>query len=319
MSGLNLKKSLFSAVRTAVGMTSVFSGAQKNVSPDFPFESKYVELLDSRMHYVEEGSGDPVLFIHGNPSSSYLWRNIIPYVSPHGRAIAVDLIGMGQSGRPDMDYRFVDHARYLEAFIEKMDLKNVTLVIHDVGAGLGFHYAMRHQSNVKGIAFMDGTVAPLTSETMGFGERQMFKIFRDPKGGPQWVMEDNFFMELAVPLLTNRSLTSEEMDHYRAPWRDKKDRKVLLMWPNQVPLDGQPEDTQKIVQEYRAQLEQSKIPKLLLWGSDGVTITPARVEPLVKAFPNTEAEYIGKAKHFLQEDQPHNIGTALAKWIQKIS
>jgi hypothetical protein len=130
------------------------------ISAEFPFESHYVEVLGSKMHYIDEGEGGPILFIHGNPTSSYLWRNIIPYVSDDGRVIAVDLIGMGKSDKPDIDYRFVDHAKYLEGFIEELELKNVTLVIHDWGSGLGFNYAMQHEDNIKGIAFMEAIIMP---------------------------------------------------------------------------------------------------------------------------------------------------------------
>jgi alpha/beta hydrolase fold len=135
---------------------------EQNISAEFPFESNYVEVLGSQMHYIDKGEGDPILFIHGNPTSSYLWRNIIPYVEPYGRAIAVDLIGMGKSDKPDIGYRFVDHAKYLEAFIEKLDLNNITLVIHDWGSALGFNYAMQNEDNVKSIAFMEAFLMPLT-------------------------------------------------------------------------------------------------------------------------------------------------------------
>jgi haloalkane dehalogenase len=137
---------------------------EQNISAEFPFESNYVEVLGSQMHYIDEGEGDPILFIHGNPTSSYLWRNIIPYVEPYGRAIAVDLIGMGKSDKPDIGYRFVDHAKYLEAFIEKLDLKNITLVVHDWGSALGFNYAMQNEDNIKGIAFMEAFLMPFNME-----------------------------------------------------------------------------------------------------------------------------------------------------------
>ncbi len=158
---------------------------QKEISPAFPFQSKFVDVLGSRMHYVEEGAGDPVLFLHGNPTSSYLWRNVIPHVSPLGRCIAPDLIGMGKSDKPDIGYGFFDHSRYVEGFIEALGLQNITLVIHDWGSALGFHYARRHEGNVKGIAFMEAIVRPVTWDEWPEQARQMFQAFRTPGVGEQ--------------------------------------------------------------------------------------------------------------------------------------
>ena len=154
--------------------------ATKAISANVPFESKYLEVHGSKIHYVDEGSGDPILFIHGNPSSSYIWRNIIPYLVPHGRCIALDPIGMGKSDKPDLEYRFFDHLKYVEGFIEKLDLSNLTLVIHDWGSGLGFHYAMRHESNVKGIAFMEAMVKPYTWGHFPTTQKIGLSMFRTP-------------------------------------------------------------------------------------------------------------------------------------------
>src|SRR5437867_11913028 len=172
---------------------------QREISPSFPYESKYIDVLGSRMHYVEEGSGDPVLFLHGNPTSSYLWRNIIPHISPIGRCIAPDLIGMGKSDKPDLDYGFFDHARYVEGFIETLGLRNITLVIHDWGSALGFHYARRHGGNVKGIAFMEAIVRPVTWDEWPEQALQMFQAFRTPGTGEQMIMEQNMFVEAVLP------------------------------------------------------------------------------------------------------------------------
>ncbi len=143
-----------------------------DISANFPYQSNYIEVHGSSIHYVEEGAGQPILFLHGNPTSSYLWRNIIPHVASLGRCIAPDLIGMGRSDKPDIDYRFVDHANYVEEFIEKMDLQDITLVVHDWGSALGFHYAMRHESNVRGLAFMEAILAPVPSWEMRPGFMQ---------------------------------------------------------------------------------------------------------------------------------------------------
>lgn len=214
-----------------------FSGTQKRVSSEFPYESKYIEVLGSKMHYVEKGEGDPILFIHGAPTSSYLWRNILPHAAPFGRAIAIDLIGMGKSGKPDLEYKFTDHVRYLEEFIKKMELKNVTLVIHDWGSALGFHYAMRNVENVKGIAFMEAMVTPMSIDDFGMMEQFMFNKFRDPVKGPEWIIEDNFFIETALPHFAGREMTEAELNIYAAPYLIEKDRKPLLMWTQELPLD----------------------------------------------------------------------------------
>ena len=154
--------------------------ASKSISPDFPFESKYLDVHGSKMHYIDEGEGDPILFLHGNPTSNYLWRNIIPYLTPHARVIAPDLIGMGKSDKPDISYNFFDHTKYLEGFIEKLELTNVTLVLHDWGSGLGFHYGMRHENNLKGIAFMESMIKPLKWEDLSPSNKVGFRLFRAP-------------------------------------------------------------------------------------------------------------------------------------------
>src|SRR3989304_1037700 len=172
----------------------------KDISADFPFKSKYIEIQGSKIHYVEEGAGDPILFLHGNPTSSYLWWNIIPYLTPYGHTIAMDLIGMGKSDKPDIEYRFFDHVKYVEGFIEKMGLRNVTLVIHDWGGALGFYYAMRHENNVKGLAFMEAILMPVpTWDEFPADFRQVFQAFRTPQVGWDMIVNQNMFVEKVLP------------------------------------------------------------------------------------------------------------------------
>ena len=245
----------------------------ETISSEFPYESKYAEVHGSKMHYIEEGSGDPILFIHGNPTSSYLWRNIIPYVKPHGRAIALDLIGMGKSDKPDIEYRFVDHARYVEGFIDKLNLKNnITLVIHDWGSGLGFDYAMRHSESIKGIAFMEAVTRTMSWKDTSMMERFIFKRFRHPKKGPRMIVKNNFFVKRFVPMAIVRKLSDEEKRNYEEPYQDEKSRKPILVWPNEIPLDGHPADTHKIISDYHEKLKTSQIPKLLLWATPGMIV-----------------------------------------------
>src|SRR5713226_9229742 len=223
---------------------------QREISAAFPYESKFVEVLGSKMHYVEEGSGDPVLFLHGNPTSSYLWRNVIPHVSSLGRCIVLDLIGMGKSDKPAIEYRFVDHARYVDGFIEALGLRNITLVIHDWGSALGFHYARRNEGNVKGIAFMEAIVRPLTWGEWPEQAKGMFQAFRTPGTGEQMIMDNNMFVEATLPGAMLRKLSDEEMNHYREPYPDRESRLPLWRWPNEIPIDGEPADVHDIVQAY---------------------------------------------------------------------
>jgi haloalkane dehalogenase len=244
---------------------------EQNISAEFTFESNYLEVLGSQMHYIDEGEGDTILFIHGNPTSSYLWRNIIPYVEPYGRAIAVDLIGMGKSDKPDIGYRFVDHAKYLEAFIEKLDLNNITLVVHDWGSALGFNYAMQNEDNVKGIAFMEAFLMPLTWNGFPENVKEIFQTIRTPESGYDLIVNKNFFVEQLLPNAILRNLTEEEMNQYREPFKTVESRKPTWVWPNEIPIDGKPADVHKIVTDYNQWLQETELPKLLFYAYPGVS------------------------------------------------
>jgi haloalkane dehalogenase len=272
------------------------------------------------MHYIDEGSGDPILFLHGNPTSSYLWRNVIPHLQSHGRAIAVDLIGMGKSEKPDLDYRFVDHAKYVEGFINALKLANITLVIHDWGSGLGFDYAMRNPERIKGIAFMEAITRTMSWKDTNLMERFIFKRFRHPKKGPKMIMKNNFFVEKFLPMAIARKLSDEEKEHYKEPFIEEGDRKPVWVWPNEIPFDGQPADTHSIIQSYHEKLKSSPIPKLLLWAEPGMIIKGKKAaEEIKNTFANTETFFVGKGKHYLQEDHPRVIGKAIADWYTRIS
>ena len=290
---------------------------EQNISAAFPFRSNYVEVLGSRMHYIDEGEGDPILFIHGNPTSSYLWRNIIPYVEPYGRAIAVDLIGMGKSDKPDIDYRFVDHARYLESFIEKLDLKNITLVVHDWGSALGFNYAMRHEDNVKGIAFMEAFLMPLTWSEFPENVKGIFQTIRTPGSGYDLIVNKNFFVEKLLPDAILRNLTQEEMNQYREPFKTVESRKPVLVWPNEIPIDGKPPDVHKIVSDYNLWLQETELPKLFFYANPGGLISASIVDWSTANLKNLQTVDLGQGIHYLQEDHPEAIGKALANWIQE--
>jgi haloalkane dehalogenase len=288
----------------------------QQISAAFPFESRFVEVQGSRMHYVEEGSGDPVLFLHGNPTSSYLWRNVIPHVSPLARCIAPDFIGMGKSDKPDIEYRFFDHSRYVEGFIEALGLRNITFVVHDWGSALAFHYARRHEENVKGLAFMEAIVRPVTWDEWPEQARQMFQAFRTPDVGENMIINQNMFVEAVLPGAILRNLSAEEMDRYREPYLDPPSRKPTWRWPNEIPIDGEPADVVEAAQAYSEWLGKSDLPKLLLYAKPGAIMREPLIEWCRKNVRNLKTVDIGAGAHFVQEDRPHEIGEAIAEWYK---
>jgi len=288
------------------------------ISPDYPFESRYTDILGSKIHYIEKGEGQPFLFLHGNPTWSYLWRNIIPHVKPLGRAIAVDLIGMGKSDKPDIDYRYSTHIKYINEFIRLLDLKNIVLVIHDWGSGIGFNYAMNNETNVKGIVFMEAVIRPMYWKEFPLLPKFLFKRFRHPTKGPKMIVKNNFFVERVLPNFLVRKLTKEEMDHYREPYIEESSRKPVLVWPNEIPIDDFPADNTEIVKKYYEKLKQSDIPKLLFWAKPGAILKEKKVNIIKREFKNLQDVYVGKGKHYLQEDHPEKIGKSIVNWFQSL-
>jgi len=274
------------------------------ISAEFLFESKYLNVKGSKMHYIDEGEGDPILFLHGNPTSSYLWRNVIPHLEGQARLIAPDLIGMGKSDKPNIDYTYDDHYAYLEAFIEKLGLKNVTLVIHDWGSALGFRYAHTHVDNIKGITFMEAIVKPMRWSEMPGDMRTPFKMMRTPYVG--WVMISvmNMFVNKMIPDTIKRTLNAEEMAYYRAPYPTIKSRKPVRVWPQQIPINGKPKRNHELIESYSQWLQNSNIPKLCLYSHPGAIINAEHVQWIEKKIPNTKMVDIGEGIHFVQEDNP---------------
>ncbi len=289
------------------------------ISADFPYTSHYAEVHGSQIHYVEEGSGDPILFLHGNPTSSYLWRNIMPHLHAHGRCIAMDLIGMGKSDKPDLEYSFFDHVKYVEGFIEKLGLKNITLVIHDWGSALGFHYAMRNEANIKALAFMEAIMMPIPSwDVFPQDFKQTFQAFRTPEVGWDMIVNNHMFVEQILPGAVVRTLTEAEMDYYRAPYTDPPTRKPLWRWPNEIPIAGEPANVVAAVEEYNRQLQQSSLPKLLFCSTPGALVPAPLVEWCQHHLPNLKVVDIGPGIHFIQEDNPQLIGIELANWYSSL-
>lgn len=296
--------------------------AAEAISPDYPFAPHYVDVLGSRMHYIEQGTGDPILLLHGNPTWSYTWRNIIPHLSPLGRCIAPDLIGYGRSDKPRIEYRWVDHVRYLEGFIQAMGLRDITLVLHDQGSGLGFHYAMRHESNVRAIAFFEAIVRPYPWEKFSTPEfREIFRRFRTGGvGGEGWQMlvEQNMFIEQLLPQAAGRPLTEQEMSFYREPFRDPGSRVPVWRFPRETPIGGEPPDVWQAVTTYSERLQASRLPKLMLYATPGALLTSEHVAWCQQNIRNLESVHLGAGSHFLQESSPHRIGREVAAWLHRL-
>ena len=283
------------------------------------YEKKSKMIHGKRMAYIDEGEGDPIVFLHGNPTSSFLWRNIMPHLEGRGRLIAPDLIGMGDSEKLDHSgpdsYTFVEHRKYLFALLEALDVHlNVTLVIHDWGSALGFHWAQEYPEKIKGIAFMEAIVAPIQNwEGFPKASRKVFQGFRSD-AGEDMVLNRNIFVEAVLPGSILRDLTEAEMTEYRRPFLNPgEDRRPTLTWPRQIPIAGEPEDVVEIAGAYSQWLSQCDVPKLFVNAEPGALIA-GPVRDLVRAWPNlTEVTVAGS--HFIQEDSPDEIGEAIAAWL----
>ena len=287
-------------------------------------EKKFAEVNRRRMAYVETGDpdGDPIVFLHGNPTSSYLWRNIIPYAERFGRCVAPDLIGMGDSEKlPDSGperYRFVEHREYLHALLAQLDVtRNVTLVIHDWGSALGFDWANRNRDAVKGIAYMEAIVKSRSWDDFPERARPAFEGFRSP-AGEKMVLEENFFVERMLPGSILRDLTDEEMTEYRRPFAEPgESRRPTLTWPRQIPIDGEPADVTAIVDAFAAWIATAAFPKLFINAEPGAILGEGESRDFCRSWVN-QTEVTVKGSHFIQEDSPDEIGRALADWLGTI-
>ena len=274
-----------------------------------------VEVLGERMAYVDAGQGRPVLFLHGNPTSSYLWRNVIPHVMPHARCIAPDLIGMGNSGKPEIAYRVEDHARFLSGFIDALGLEEVVLIGHDWGSALGLDWARRHEARVRGLALMEFITPIPTWLDMGERGAEFFRAFRDPERGRGLLINDNVFIEQLLPASVLRKLTGEEMDTYRRPFLDPATREPIYRFPNELPIAGAPLDVWAMASAYQAWLLETEIPKLLFWAEPGALVSPKRAAWWSAKLRCCRTVALGQGLHYLQEDHPDRIGREVAAWL----
>jgi haloalkane dehalogenase len=294
------------------------------IPPASPHPKKRRRVLGREMAYVEVGQGDPIVLLHGNPTSSYLWRNVLPYLQPLGRCIAPDLIGMGDSDKlPDSgpsSYRFVEHRRYLDALLDALDVRErVTFVIHDWGSALGFDWANRHREAVKGIAYMEAIVRPQGWDHWDvMNMRPFLQALRSEKGEAM-VLQDNFFIEKILPGAVLRTLSAEEMAEYRRPFAEPGEgRRPTLTWPRQIPIEGEPADVTAIVAAYADWLSTSDVPKLFIKAEPGALLGGGANLNTVRAWPmQTEVKVAGV--HFVQEDSPDEIGRAISDWMRTLS
>jgi len=288
------------------------------ISPDERHPKKSVGVRGRRMAYVEVGEGDPIVFLHGNPTSSYLWRNVIPHLAARGRCIAPDLIGMGDSEKLDGSgpgrYRFVEHREYLDGLLAALGVGDrVVLVVHDWGSALGFDWANRHRSAVRGIAYMEAIVKPLTWDEWPPPVKPVFQALRSP-AGEKMILEQNVFVEQILPGAVLRPLSDAEMAVYRRPFAvPGESRRPTLSWPREIPVDGQPADVAEIVRSYGEWLSTAAVPKLFVDAEPGAILRGAARE-LCRSWPN-QTEVRVKGVHFVQEDSPDEIGRAIAEWL----
>jgi len=284
-----------------------------------PYARKRAAVLDTELAYVEAGAGDPIVLLHGNPTSSYLWRNVIHELEGLGRCLAPDLVGMGDSGKaPDGSYRFVDHVRYLDAWFDAVVPDGqVTLLLHDWGSALGFHWAHRHPDRVRGLVYMEAIVRPVTWDEWPESARGIFQAMRS-EAGEEMILEKNVFIERILPASVLRKLTDAEMDAYRAPFlAPGEGRRPMLTWPREIPIDGAPADVDRIVLDYSEWLAGCDIPKLFVNADPGsILVGPQR--DFCRTWSNQE-EITVPGIHFVQEDSPSEIGKAAAAFIRRHS
>ena len=289
------------------------------ISANMPYTKSFKTINGKSIAFVDVGEGDPIVLLHGNPTSSYLWRNVIPHLQGMGRVIAPDLIGQGDSDKlPASDgsdrYSFQVAYDYLAGLLDELGAnQNVTLVIHDWGSALGFYWAQQHSAAVKGIAYMEAIVKPMTWDDWHKDAVGIFKGFRSDKG-EDLILNRNMFIEAVLPTSIMRKLSDEEMNAYRAPHIESEDRQPLLNWPRQIPIEGEPEEIVSLVNDYGAFMATSQMPKLFINAEPGSILT-GRQREFCRTWPNQQ-EITVKGLHFIQEDSPIEIGQAIAKWYK---
>ena len=285
------------------------------------WNKKYIDVLGKQIAYVEMGEGDPIIFQHGNPTSSYLWRNIMPQLQSLGRCIAMDLIGMGDSekleDKGNMTYSYDTHKKYFDGFLDAIGVEsNATLVIHDWGSALGFDWANDYPQRVKAICYMEGIVQSMEWEDWNEDAKGIFQGFRSP-AGEEMILEKNLFIEAVLPGSILRKLSDAEMNEYRRPFNDKKSRRPTLDWPRQIPLENDPPEICRIVDSYSQWMAENNLPKLFINAEPGAILIGKQRE-FCRTWKN-QKEVTVKGSHFIQEDSPNEIGNAIFDWLKGIN
>ncbi len=286
-----------------------------NILDKLELSSRYIEVLGSKIHYLEAGKGEPILFIHGIPTSSHLWRKVIPFVSDHARCIAPDLIGMGKSDKPDIEYRIFDHIRYIEKFIEKMGLNNITLVLHGWGSLIGFDIASRHPEKIKAIAFYESYIRPENDwQMLSLPVQQFASLLARQGASYRAIVKQNYLIDKLLPSGIIRQLSDEELEAYRAPFPTPESRKPLWQYVQDLPLGDGPSDVSNLIGAYSKWLCESPIPKLMFYAVPGFITTMDAVQWAKAHIKNLKLEPIEDALHFVQEMYPELFGTKLQNW-----
>ncbi len=288
------------------------------ISAEFPFESKFININDSRIHYIEQGTGDPILFLHGMATSNYLWRNIIPGMSNYGRCIAPDLIGMGKSDKPDIAYRIFDYIRYIEQFIQALDLRNITLVLHGWGSLIGFDYARRHEGNIKALAFVEAYIRVLSAEMLTMPAQELLALLKHSEYGYKAIIEDNYLLQKVLPAIILRKLKPAELDYYKAAFPTPESRNLLWQYIQDLPIDGGAQDVCELLSDCSNWLQKTQLPKIMLYAIPGFVTPMSNVDWAAKHLPNLSIVDLGEAYHCPQETNPAVFSEALSEWYEQL-
>lgn len=288
----------------------------ERISQKVQIPSRYVEVLGSKIHYIEAGEGAPILFLHGIPTSSYLWRNVIPHLSKLGHCIAPDLIGFGKSDKPDIEYTVFDHIRYIEAFIAVLGLENITLVMHGWGSLIGFDYAMRHEENCRGLVFYEGFLRSQDESDLSLPFQEQLISLQSMENVSDFVMNGSAFVDKIIPQNVMRQLTEEEMLNYRKPFLQEGAGKPILQYLRELPNGREKTRVDQLITRYSEKLVHSSLPKLMLFSVPGFITSIATVIWAKDNLPNLEVVDVGEEFHLAQESNPQLIGNAISAWLQ---
>lgn len=280
--------------------------------------SKFIQINGTTIHYLEEGVGDPILFLHGIPTSSYLWRNIMPYLSPLGRCIAPDLVGFGQSDKPDIAYTIDDHINYIDAFIDALKLKKLTIIMHGWGSVIGLNYAMKHESNCRGLVFYEAFLRSVNGDDISLPYQEQLLSLQAQENLPELIGDGSSFVDAVIMQNVMRDLSDVELQHYRQPFQEEGSTKPLIQYIKDLPTGEGKKHIDSIIDDYSKALTKSKLPKLLLYSVPGFITTMATLMWAKSQLPNLEIVEIGEELHLAQESNPHFIGESISIWLQSV-